>query len=104
MKEFVYNQLHFILNYAEFISGERPRLQFTDIASKLRILQENIQKSTGKFLKGDAILDLQWKLMQMIITWNSAISPQLTNLNNYYVDLNKKINPSNPLTLKSITR
>ncbi|MDW0152194.1 MAG: hypothetical protein QOK85_05725 [Nitrososphaeraceae archaeon] len=42
IKNLINNQLDFILNFAEFISGERPSSNYTRIIAELRLFQKKL--------------------------------------------------------------
>lgn len=105
IKDFVNVQLDVILNFAEFISGEKPSSKRTRIIAELRLFQE---KFAGPTLPSTTIaesLDLQKKIMGLFIFWNPTISTQLLNLDHFHADSNKvmttpvKLRQTNPFRL-----
>lgn len=101
IKEFIDHQLNFARDLTEYILGEVQNFRYTDIVTELVILQKKIQQAADRSLTVDETVRFQRKLLDMIMSWNPAVSNQLWNFHNYYVDIIKIVSATRkPLTLK----
>ena len=98
IKNIVNGQLDFILNFAEFISGEKPSSNYTRIIAVLRLFQKKISEADAPSTTYAETIKHQNRILGLIINWNSAISSQLLSLVNFYVDANKMM--TSPVTLR----
>ena len=98
IKGFVNIQLDVILNFAEYISGEKPSSKCTRIIAELRLFQRKFAAPNLPSTTIAESLDLQRKIMGFIIFWNPTISSQLLSLDRFHVDTNKLTTA--PVTLR----
>jgi hypothetical protein len=89
IKNLINNQLDFILNFAEFISGERPSSNYTRIIAELRLFQKKLLERDSTSTTYAETIRYQNRILSIFINWKPAISSPLLSLVNFYVDANK---------------
>jgi len=89
IKNLINNQLDFILNFAEFISGERPSSNYTRIIAELRLFQKKLLERDSTSPTYAETIRYQNRILSIFINWKPAISSHLLSLVNFYVGANK---------------
>ena len=98
IKNLINNRLDFILNFAEFIFGERPSSNYTRIIARVKIIPKKIIGKASPSTTYAEIIRHQNRILSIFINWKPAISSQLLSLVNFYVDANKIM--TKPVTLR----
>lgn len=94
LKNMINTQLNVILNFAEYIGGEKPSSKYTMVIAELRLFQQKFSEvgsSSVTFAKAN---QYQNKILGLIINWRPAISPQLLNFVKFYSDANEVVTHS----------
>lgn len=98
IKNMINIQLDVILNFAEFIAGEKPSSKYTRTIAELRLFQQKFSEASSPSTTYAKTIEHQNKILTLLINWNPAISSQLLNLVKFYSDVNKLM--AGPVTLR----
>jgi hypothetical protein len=81
--------LDYVLDYAEFISGEKPYEKYNKTIGKIRIFQKKIEAARSKTLTPAETEKYQNELLPIILYWNDDISKQVIDFYNAHADLGR---------------
>ena len=75
------------LDYAEFISGEKPNEKYNKTIGEIRIFLKKIEAARSKILSSAETEKYQNELLPIILYWNNDISKQVVGFYNAHADL-----------------
>jgi hypothetical protein len=96
IREIVASHLSYVLDFAEFITGERPDKSDTLLIAKLRLLQKQIESSAPLVITNMEVEAYQNLLIPILLYWNKDIVNQVLGFYNAYAEIGRISDPKSP--------